>query len=42
MAERLDAAFTLVAGAGHSPAVDEPEATASAILAFWDAAEPPD
>ena len=42
MAERLDAAFTLVAGAGHSPAVDEPEATARAILAFWDAAEPPD
>lgn len=35
MAERLGAAYEVVPGARHSPAVEQPEATAKALLAFW-------
>ena len=35
MAQRLGAADEVVAGAVHSPAVEQPEATAKALLAFW-------
>ena len=35
MAQRLGAAHEVVAGAVHSPAVEQPEATAKALLAFW-------
>jgi len=34
MAERLDAAYAVVPDAVHSPAVEQPEATAKALLAF--------
>lgn len=36
MARRLDAAHEVVPQARHSPAVENPEATAKALLAFWD------
>jgi len=35
MADRLGAAEFVVRGAGHSPAVDDPDATAAALVAFW-------
>jgi pimeloyl-ACP methyl ester carboxylesterase len=35
MAERLGARYQVFDGAGHSPAVDAPEATAAALEAFW-------
>lgn len=35
MAERLGARFALIPGAGHSPAVEEPAATAHLLLEFW-------
>lgn len=35
MAERLGAAYAVVPGARHSPAVEAPEPTARALLAFW-------
>jgi pimeloyl-ACP methyl ester carboxylesterase len=35
MAERLGAAYEVVPEAQHSPAAENPEATAKALLAFW-------
>jgi pimeloyl-ACP methyl ester carboxylesterase len=35
MAERLGARYAVIAHAGHSPAVDAPEATAAALEEFW-------
>ena len=35
MAERLGAAYAVVPDAAHSPAVEQPEATAKALLAFF-------
>jgi pimeloyl-ACP methyl ester carboxylesterase len=35
MAALLGAATAVIAGAGHSPAADRPEATAAALLEFW-------
>ncbi len=35
MAERLGASYEVVPQARHSPAVEAPEATAKALLAFW-------
>jgi len=35
MAARLDAQLTVIASAGHSPAVDRPTQTAAALTAFW-------
>jgi pimeloyl-ACP methyl ester carboxylesterase len=39
MAERLDAQRVCIPGATHSPAVEAPETTVSALNAFWNAAE---
>jgi pimeloyl-ACP methyl ester carboxylesterase len=39
MADRLDAAKIVIPGAAHSPAVDAPETTASALTGFWNASE---
>jgi pimeloyl-ACP methyl ester carboxylesterase len=39
MADRLDAAKVVIPSAAHSPAVDAPETTASALTDFWNAAE---
>jgi pimeloyl-ACP methyl ester carboxylesterase len=39
MAERLGAQRVCIPGAMHSPAVDAPETTASALTRFWNAAE---
>jgi pimeloyl-ACP methyl ester carboxylesterase len=39
MAERLDALKVVIPGAAHSPAVEAPETTASALTVFWNAAE---
>ncbi|WP_119727440.1 alpha/beta fold hydrolase [Thermomonospora amylolytica] len=39
MAERLGAARVVIPGAAHSPAVEAPETTASALADFWRAAE---
>jgi pimeloyl-ACP methyl ester carboxylesterase len=39
MAARLDAERICIPAAAHSPAVDAPETTASALNAFWHAAE---
>ncbi|WP_190318569.1 alpha/beta fold hydrolase [Nocardiopsis listeri] len=39
MAERLDARRIVVPGAGHSPNVEAPETTASALTAFWNETE---
>ncbi|MFI0353563.1 alpha/beta fold hydrolase [Actinomadura sp. 9N407] len=39
MAERLDAAKVVIPGAAHSPAVEAPETTASALTDFWNQAE---
>lgn len=35
MAQRLAAAYVVVPGAAHSPAAEAPEATAAALLTFW-------
>jgi pimeloyl-ACP methyl ester carboxylesterase len=35
MAARLDAQLTVIASAGHSPAIDRPTQTAAALTAFW-------
>lgn len=35
MAERLAAAYAVVPGTAHSPAAEDPEATAEALLRFW-------
>lgn len=37
MAARLGAAYVVVPGAQHSPAVEAPEPTADALLSFWSA-----
>jgi pimeloyl-ACP methyl ester carboxylesterase len=39
MAERLGARKVVIPGAAHSPAVEAPETTASALTAFWNSAE---
>ena len=39
MAERLGAQRVCIPGATHSPAVDAPETTASALTKFWNTAE---
>jgi pimeloyl-ACP methyl ester carboxylesterase len=39
MAERLGARKVVIPGAFHSPAVDAPETTASALTTFWNKAE---
>jgi pimeloyl-ACP methyl ester carboxylesterase len=39
MAERLDAAKVVIPSAAHSPAVEAPETTASALTDFWNHAE---
>ncbi|MFD0683126.1 alpha/beta fold hydrolase [Actinomadura fibrosa] len=39
MAERLNAAKVVIPSAAHSPAVEAPETTAGALLAFWNQAE---
>ncbi|WP_067812597.1 alpha/beta fold hydrolase [Actinomadura kijaniata] len=39
MAERLDSAKVVIPGAAHSPAVDAPETTASALIDFWNQTE---
>jgi pimeloyl-ACP methyl ester carboxylesterase len=39
MAKRLGAERVCIPGAGHSPAVEAPETTASTLSAFWRAAE---
>ena len=39
MADVLGAPVTVVAGAGHSPNVDEPAATAAALAAFFGSVE---
>jgi pimeloyl-ACP methyl ester carboxylesterase len=41
MAERLEARKVVIPGAAHSPAVEAPETTASALTVFWNAAERP-
>jgi pimeloyl-ACP methyl ester carboxylesterase len=35
MADRLGARAVVIDGAGHSPAVEQPEATAAALTSFW-------
>lgn len=35
MARRLDATVAVIEGAGHSPAAQQPAATAAALIAFW-------
>jgi len=35
MAARIGARTAVLPGAGHSPAVDDPDATAAALIAFW-------
>jgi pimeloyl-ACP methyl ester carboxylesterase len=35
MAQRLGAAYAVIAGAAHSPAVENPAGTVAALLAFW-------
>ncbi|HEX3922709.1 MAG TPA: alpha/beta fold hydrolase [Streptosporangiaceae bacterium] len=39
MARRLSASRVCIPGAGHSPAVEAPETTASTLTAFWKTAE---
>jgi pimeloyl-ACP methyl ester carboxylesterase len=41
MAERLSARKVVIPGASHSPAVEAPETTASALTTFWNDAERP-
>src|SRR5262249_42354923 len=38
-ARRLGAAYTAIAGAGHSPAVENPTATVAMLVEFWRSAE---
>jgi pimeloyl-ACP methyl ester carboxylesterase len=38
MADRLNAPIVMIKNAGHTPNEDQPEATAAAILRFWDTA----
>jgi len=40
MARRLNAPIAVINNAGHTPNEDQPQATAEAMLRFWDAAEP--
>lgn len=40
MAARLGAGRVRIPGAAHSPAVDAPQSTATALTQFWNAAEP--
>jgi pimeloyl-ACP methyl ester carboxylesterase len=42
MAERLGARYAVIPAAAHSPAVENPEATAATLLSFWAAAPPKD
>jgi len=35
MAARLDAQLTVIASAGHSPAIDRPTQTTAALTTFW-------
>lgn len=39
MAERLGAPLTVIPGAAHSPALDQPGRTAAALAAFWQQAD---
>ncbi len=39
MARRLNAPIAIIKNAGHTPNEDQPEATAGAMLRFWDIAE---
>jgi pimeloyl-ACP methyl ester carboxylesterase len=39
MAERLRATYTVIAGSGHSPAVEDPDTTADVLCDFWKRAE---
>jgi len=39
MARRLHASIVIIKGAGHTPNEDQPEATAGAMISFWDTAE---
>ena len=39
MARRLNAPVAIIKDAGHTPNEDQPEATAGAMLRFWDIAE---
>ena len=39
MAYRLGAHYEVIAGAGHSPAVENPELTASTLISFWSAVD---
>jgi len=39
MAGRLQASIVIIKGAGHTPNEDQPEATAGAMISFWDTAE---
>ncbi|MFD0856018.1 alpha/beta fold hydrolase, partial [Actinomadura adrarensis] len=39
MAERLDASKVVIPSAAHSPAVEAPETTASALTDFWNKTE---
>jgi pimeloyl-ACP methyl ester carboxylesterase len=39
MARRLNAPIAIIKNAGHTPNEDQPEATADAMLRFWDIAE---
>jgi pimeloyl-ACP methyl ester carboxylesterase len=39
MARRLNAPIAMIKNAGHTPNEDQPEATAGAMLRFWDIAE---
>jgi pimeloyl-ACP methyl ester carboxylesterase len=38
MARRLNAPMVIIKNAGHTPNEDQPEATAGAMLRFWDLA----
>jgi len=40
MAQELGVDCAVIAGAGHSPAVDQPAATAAALIEFWTTADP--
>jgi pimeloyl-ACP methyl ester carboxylesterase len=39
MARRLNAPIAMIKNAGHTPNEDQPEATADAVLRFWDIAQ---
>jgi pimeloyl-ACP methyl ester carboxylesterase len=39
MARRLNAPIAIIKNAGHTPNEDQPEATADAVLRFWDIAQ---